>query len=78
MKTFAVDEKSVNGYIVRSSLYPIEVAEPLASITSFSDMILLPRFSARRCLSDSLRQVFPSLTTLKCMQSRVFCRSPLV
>ena len=55
MKTFAIDEKSVSGYIVSSDHGIAEI-----STTSYSDTKWNPKFFEPRCPSASLPPTFPS------------------
>ena len=71
MKTFAVDEKSVSGYIVRLLFFrPLEIGNNLISlwlsITNCSVTSSNRKFFGHRCRNVFLRQGFRSSIILKC------------
>lgn len=82
MKTFAVDEKSVSGYIVSilSLILPriYKWLIPVFSTINCWGTSWNLKYCGRKCQSASLLQAFRSSTIRKCMLSRAFCRSPLV
>ena len=79
MKTFAVDEKSVSGYIVSARVSPVmgRANNSCRSTTSFSATTWSLKCCELRCLNASQRRASRSLTIPRCMPSRAFSRSPL-
>jgi len=68
MKTFAIDEKSVSGYIVSAIFGKQGVA--YSSITNCWVTSLSRRSCVRRCRNDSPPLTYPSSTTLKWRPSK--------
>lgn len=69
MKTFAVDEKSVSGYIVSSSasFYNLLRLKQSYSTINFWDTSLSLRFCVPKCPSGSLRLGCPNSIIRRCM-----------
>ena len=70
MKTFAVDEKSVSGYIVCAFPYPDVSAHSMGSITSSSVTSSNRKSSEPRCPNVSLRRASQSSITPRWQRSK--------
>ena len=79
MKTFAVDEKSVSGYIVRhfANFLRFFLIVLFSSTTSCSGTKLNPKFFALKCPNVFLPPVYQNSIIPRCMRSKAYFKSLL-